>query len=566
VRANSGPETDTWETLVGRAPILAMARTFTSAVRLLESLAVFRSDTRVKIVFSFSDTTAFNAGTEALLDSLGVCLVPWQVRFCVRPRLVVTASENVDLTGFTCPVVVLPHGIGFQKLVPDHRTGERRLSGLPRPESQDADNVHLVLSHPAQLTQLNAVSLPLAEHAHVVGDPARDRLVAAQRLRHRYRAKLGIAPDQRLVVLTSTWGPEGLIGTRPDLPSTLLGALPHDDYRVAAVLHPNLWFAHSPWSVRHMLGAALDSGLLLIPPDAGWGATMVAADAVIGDHGSVTLYSVALGLPVLLGAFGDEAVPGTAAAELARTAPRLAAVGLREQVETTIDTHSPAQHHAATDLAFAYPGEGGRRLVEVLYGHLGLTSQEEDGTARALPLPVPDKAGGPARAFEVHGWLEGHREVVLERFPAASRRTPAPGVGVIRHLSAHETEQRNALVNSASVICRDTDTHGDAESWAEETLELLPGALLVAASTRPGTVVSVRDGRRFLVHASQPLVPVLAAGAVYTLLRASDQVAGPCKVRVGSVPVDCVIEPVSVTPPEAPVPPAPQVTPSPEPP
>ncbi|MEV2276371.1 hypothetical protein AB0I72_12350 [Nocardiopsis sp. NPDC049922] len=566
VRANSGPETHRWETLADTVPVLAMARTYTSAVRVLESLAVFRGDDRVRIVFAFSDSTAFNAGTRELLDSHGVSLVPWAVRFCVRPRLVVTASENVDLTGFSCPVVVLPHGIGFQKYVPDHRTGERRVSGLPRTESHDADNVHLVLSHPAQLAQLRAERVPLADRAHVVGDPARDRLVAARRLRHHYRARLRVARDQRLVVLTSTWGPQGLFGTRPGLPARLLGALPHDDYRVAAVLHPNVWFAHSPWSVRRTLADALDSGLLLIPPDAGWGAAVVAADCLIGDHGSVTLYGASLDLPVLLGAFGEESVPDTAAAELARTAPRLTDTGLREQVEAAIDAHSPARYRRATDLAFAHPGRGGRRLAEFLYGRLGLGPRDGDGTDRALPVPVPDAAGGPPRAFEVHGWLEGDREIALERFPAAAPRTPAPVPGTVRHLSAFETETRNPLVTSASVVCRDTDAHADTRAWAEEILELLPGALMAAAGTGTGTtgttgtsttLVTVRDGRRFTVRSGAPLDTVLAAAVVYTLLRTSDQVAGACKVRVGSLPVDAVIEADPLTPPGTPAPTAP---------
>ncbi|WP_262391597.1 hypothetical protein [Nocardiopsis sp. CNR-923] len=352
---------------------------------------------------------------------------------------------------------------------------------------------------------------------------------------------------------------------------------------MAAVLHPNVWFAHSPWSVRRTLADALDSGLLLIPPDAGWGAAVVAADCVIGDHGSVTMYGAALGLPVLLGAFGEESVPGTAAAELARTAPRLTDTGLREQVEAAIDAHCPTRHRRAADLAFAHPGQGGRRMAAFLYGRLGLRPREDDGTDRALPVPVPDAAGDPPRAFEVYGWLEGDREIALERFPAATRRTPVPGPGTVRHLSAFETEARNSLVTSASVVCRDTDAHTDARAWAEEVLELLPGALMAAADTgadtpgTPGTVaapeaaenpanagngvastlVTIRDGRRFTVRPGSPLDTVLAAAAVYTLLRASERITGACKVRVGSVPVDVKIEAEPVTPPGTPPPAAP---------
>lgn len=551
VQANSGDGASRWRTFDGPV-VLALARTFTSAVRVLEGLALFRGDTRVLFVFAYDGTSAFNAGTERLLAEHEVCLVPWESRLEVEPSLVLTATENADLGGFSCPVVVLPHGVGFQKFVPDHRTDEVRLSGVPRPEFHGADNVHLVLSHPAQRDQLRAAGVPLAEHAVVVGDPARDRLLAGRRMRDRHRERLGVRPDQRLVVVTSTWGPEGLIGCRPLLPGSLVGALPHDDYRVAAVLHPNVWFAHSPWQVRHMLADALDAGLLLLPPRAGWGAALVAADCVIGDHGSVTLYGAALDHPVLLAAMGSESVPGTAAAELARTAPRLSPSGLRQQVEAAIDGHRPGMHGGAADLAFAHPGQGRRRLGELLYRLLELDPlprpDSEDGAGRALPAPEPDRACREPRAFEVHGRMEGPQEVALERFPAASRAVPGPPHGAVRHLSAYEDEERDALANAASVVCRTapdegTGAPGRAQAWAERTLALHPGALAAASGVGPHTLLVVRGGRRFLVRSRPRLPPPLAAGVVYTLLRASVPVTGQFKVRVGSVPADCVVEP-----------------------
>ncbi|MFC7740294.1 hypothetical protein ACFQXA_03960 [Nocardiopsis composta] len=60
----------------------------------------------------------------------------------------------------------------------------------------------------------------------------------------------------------------------------------------------------------------------LIPPEQGWQAALVAADAVIGDHGSVTYYAAALGRPVLLAAFDEgEVLPGSHIDLLGRAAP-----------------------------------------------------------------------------------------------------------------------------------------------------------------------------------------------------------------------------------------------------
>ncbi|MGN5379425.1 hypothetical protein ACQ4WX_25445 [Streptomyces lasalocidi] len=128
-------------------------------------------------------------------------------------------------------------------------------------------------------------------------------------------------------MISSTWGRTSLLGSHPDLFARVLGELPCDEYRVAAIVHPNVWAAHSTWQLGVLQAAALDAGLLLMPPVHAWRAALVAADVVIGDHGSVTLYGASLGTPVLLAAFGADAVPGTAIHALGAVAPRLDARG-----------------------------------------------------------------------------------------------------------------------------------------------------------------------------------------------------------------------------------------------
>ncbi|MEK8144292.1 hypothetical protein NKH18_27855 [Streptomyces sp. M10(2022)] len=110
----------------------------------------------------------------------------------------------------------------------------------------------LVLSHPEQLARLRRVC-PEAEDASVLaGDPCFDRMLAARPYRERFRRTLGLHRGQRLVVLNSTWNPEGFFGNGggqdvlPSLLPRLAAELPADDYRLAAVLHPNIWHGHGP--------------------------------------------------------------------------------------------------------------------------------------------------------------------------------------------------------------------------------------------------------------------------------------------------------------------------------
>ncbi len=110
----------------------------------------------------------------------------------------------------------------------------------------------LVLSHPEQRARLRR-ACPAAETAAVVaGDPAFDRMLAARPDRERYRRPLGVRRGQRLVVLNSTWNPEGLFGDGggqdllPALLPRLAAELPADDYRLAAEPHPNISHGTAP--------------------------------------------------------------------------------------------------------------------------------------------------------------------------------------------------------------------------------------------------------------------------------------------------------------------------------
>jgi hypothetical protein len=135
---------------------------------------------------------------------------------------------------------------------------------------------------------------------------------------------MGVADGQRLVVSASTWGPQSLFGQLTELHDQLLAELPADRFRVAALLHPNVWYGHGPRQVRSWKGSAMRRGLALVPPDSEWLGALLAADVVVGDAGSSAVYAAAAGVPVILGAYPAEgAAPGSPAALLAAAAPRL---------------------------------------------------------------------------------------------------------------------------------------------------------------------------------------------------------------------------------------------------
>ncbi|MGW3952215.1 hypothetical protein ACWEKM_15100 [Streptomyces sp. NPDC004752] len=544
LRVPVGHDASRWSTFQSERTLVVAARTVTSTVRVLESLpAVLDGDGRVTVVFAYDPTSAFNAGVLDLLHQAGCRVMPWEQLKEISPDLILTASENIMVPEGDCPVLVLPHGVGFQKHVPDSRSTGERLSGVVPDALLEAGRAWLAVSHPAQEEQLLAAHPKTAGHTVLVGDPCLDELLVSRTRRTAYRTAMGLTAQHRLVLVSSTWGPTSLLGRHPELPARLLAELPWDEYRVAAVAHPNVWAAHGAWQLRTVLGAAVPGGLMLVPPVHAWRSALVAADVVIGDHGSVTLYGAAAGVPVLLGAFGRDSVAGTAVADLAARAPRLDAAGaLRGQIEDAVRSHSPLRYAEVTERAFAARGQALTRLRGVVYRLLRL-AEPEAAAPSVRSVPVADRPGA-----EVASWLvttalavdDGEPVVAVRRFPAAVG-TPAEAIETpvrFAHLACADDEGDSRLAESASAVFRrhPADRAVEAVRWIRETLARLPGSLLAAAAVRGGgALVGLRDGRMVEAMVTGPPVDAgLPAAVVYTCLRGGVDVDGAVvTMRVG---------------------------------
>lgn len=543
-----GPDAYRWRTFPAERTVAVVARTVTSLGRVLDVLPpLLRADQRVDVVFAYDPTSAFNDGVRELLRASGARVLPWDQLGGIGCHLIVTATENADLSGTDCPVLVLPHGIGFHKLVPDSRSADRRLSGLVPPGV--LDRAWLAISHPDQADQLAAAQPRAAERAVLIGDPCYDRLAASVRWRARYREALGVTDGRRLVLVSSTWAPQSLLGRRSDLPARLAAGLPLDEYRVALVSHPNVWSAHGAFEVGRRLDDARDAGLLVVPAVAGWQAALVAADAVVGDHGSVTLYAAALGKPVLLAEFGSEAVPGTPLADLGRAAPRLDPdVPLREQVERAVAGHDPAAYAKIADRVFAEPGRALELLRSTVYRLIGLAEPDERPRTAAFPPPEAERREPASFAVmsSVTGDGAGGRPVVaVERFPATAAGA-AETEETFRHLAAYEDGEPDLrVVESASVLVRGRaeDRGGSAVAavrWIREVRERLRPRL-AAAPVDGGCLVGLRDGGIVEATATGPVTdPVLLSAVVYARLRAGLPPEGTTTLRVGGTEEDVV--------------------------
>ncbi|MFF3731369.1 hypothetical protein ACFYXM_13880 [Streptomyces sp. NPDC002476] len=545
LRVPVGPDADRWSTFRAEKTLVVAARTVTSTARVLECLpSLVRDDSRVSVVFAYDSTSAFSDGVLDLLHNAGCRVMPWDQLGNAAPDLILSASENIEVPEGDCPVLVLPHGVGFQKLVPDSRSSRVRLSGVVSDALLESGRAWLAVSHPDQEEQLLSTHPKTAGRTLLVGDPCFDELQSSQSHRDAYRRALGVAEGRRFVIISSTWGPSSLIGQDPELPARLLASLPYDEYQVGLIAHPNVWAGHGSWQIRNLQASALAAGLVLIPPVHSWRPALVAADVVIGDHGSVTLYGASLGTPVVLAAFGEDAVPGTAARALAQVAPRLdPRTELHRQVADAIGTCGRTPSASVAQRAFAEPGRAHARLRAALYRLMGLPEPASASPhAPVLQLPEPKPTTDRCTAWRVTTVIStdrGRPTITVIRLPASLTGFGEEDVDAFVHLACDEEERDRRLTESASVVLNhhQATTRAGAHHWIAETLGRLPGCGLAAVDTDThNTLVGLRDGRVVTATTTGPaLGPGLAAAVVYALLRTSQPLTGRCvTLRIGS--------------------------------
>ncbi|GAA1256988.1 hypothetical protein GCM10009677_04090 [Sphaerisporangium rubeum] len=359
--------------------LLFVVHTVTSGQRLRDALRLVESDLRIQVIFTAAPDV-FSNGVREFIKSLGVMSLPWE-HATRQPFDLAIAASLGGLHEVHAPLIVMPHGAGFNKL-PARGNGAAVATDRV-PYGLDAQRlVHngvvlpaaIALQHRSQVERLGRSCPEALPAAEVVGDFAYDRLVMSMQHRALYRQALGVGHDQKVVVVTSTWGPESLFGRRSELYERLMEELPPKEYRVVALFHPNVWFAHGIWQIKAWLAGCMREGLSLVSPDAHWEGPIAAADLVIGDHGSVTLYGAVAGVPIMLAEFSSSEVdPASPAAHLASFAPRVSRRGsLHGQLHRAVADFRPERYRELADGITSAPGRFDRNMRQLMYRLLQL--------------------------------------------------------------------------------------------------------------------------------------------------------------------------------------------------
>ncbi|MFI0894937.1 hypothetical protein [Streptomyces sp. NPDC020983] len=376
-----------------------MAQTVTYVKRLTDVLSVVDGDFRVQVVFTVPPHT-FGDEVPALLARMGCAVIPWEEAMAMDFDLALAAGR-IGAGAIRAPLVTMPHGAAYLKRVLG--TSDPGVAGLRRVDLVAAGKLPaaVVLPHRADLRDLRRQCPEAVPLARVVGDPVHDRIVASLPLRPRFRRALGLTGRRKLVVAASTWGPWSSFSRFEALLPRLLGELPRESHRVAILVHPNVYAGHGAYQVRSWMARCRQAGIALVPPEVDWRSVLVAADVVIGDHGSVTVYGTLTKAALLLaGPAAEEINPASPAAALARTVPALSpGHPLVDQLAYAAAERRDAERAAIAARITSEPGRFRRNMRTLLYQFLGLGEPAHAALTEPLPVPPPWQVlvGGPDR-------------------------------------------------------------------------------------------------------------------------------------------------------------------------
>jgi len=283
-----------------------------------------------------------------------------------------------------CPVIRIQHGLPGKRV-----DGSVYAFGPGAFDHRGRLRYTKVLVSSDAVKRLAVECDPAFERAvEVVGNLGDDRLLAEVPNRARHRERLGFTPTDRVVLVFSTWGPNGLFHRFGDAILAQAESL-RDEFRFILSAHR---LDHAPgapgernWGEQ--VAAQASRGFWVRDPDEDWVPFLVACDVVLSDHTSVTTHAALIGRPVVhVPAAAGVLEPGSPVWQLHEVTPAIRpdAADLGEALRAALrDGPPPGLRDLAAQLN-SHPGEAAERIREVTYD--------------LLRLPPPPLAAPPEQA------------------------------------------------------------------------------------------------------------------------------------------------------------------------
>ena len=104
-----------WVTRPADRVVLAVVHNVTAATRLFDVLPILAADPRIQVHFTCPESSPFHGQIAEYLTAREVTPIPWQLAVETRFDLAVAASHGGALHELKAPLIVLPHGMGYNK-------------------------------------------------------------------------------------------------------------------------------------------------------------------------------------------------------------------------------------------------------------------------------------------------------------------------------------------------------------------------------------------------------------------------------------------------------------------
>ncbi|WP_405162052.1 hypothetical protein OG203_37970 [Nocardia sp. NBC_01499] len=136
-----------WATYPNRRSVLAVVHNTTAASRLFDTVGLVASDPRVRIVFTRTGSSVFDTDTSEFIASRGALEIPWRAAVSQRFDLAVSASYGGKLHKVQAPLLVVPHGMGYNKYLNKEQRTKNKEQRTKNKE-QRTKNIRFSVYHP----------------------------------------------------------------------------------------------------------------------------------------------------------------------------------------------------------------------------------------------------------------------------------------------------------------------------------------------------------------------------------------------------------------------------------
>jgi hypothetical protein len=118
-----------WRTVATSRRVLVIVHNVTAATRLLDIVPLWANDSRVQTAFTLIGSSAFTTGTAEFLHTRGITPISWERATAEDFTVAISASYGGPQHEVRAPLIIFPHGMGYNKYLRKPGNQETRKPG-----------------------------------------------------------------------------------------------------------------------------------------------------------------------------------------------------------------------------------------------------------------------------------------------------------------------------------------------------------------------------------------------------------------------------------------------------